>query len=173
MDAVESHRSYAPSDLSFAVVTVSDSRTPENDTGGRTVRELVEGAGHSVSSSRIVPDEVGAILGALDELTAADNCDAIVFTGGTGFAPRDVTVDALSGRFDRTIEGFGELFRMLSHSEVGSAAMLSRATAGVVGERVVYALPGSPKAVRLAVEALILPETGHLLGQVRRSANPR
>lgn len=168
MDAVENHRAYAPDRLVFAIVTVSDSRTEESDTGGRMASDLALAAGHQVAERRIVPDERTAILGALDSLLAAAAIDVIVMTGGTGFAPRDVTVDAVETRFECRVEGFGELFRVLSYEQVGAAAMLSRATAGVVGRRLVYALPGSPKAVRLAMEALILPESGHLIGQVRR-----
>jgi len=169
VDAVENHRSYAPDDLAFAVVTVSDSRTEEDDTGGLTIRDLVLQSGHRVVDARIVPDDSAQIGAALDDLLQLP-CDAIVLTGGTGFSPRDVTVDSVSPRFEREVDGFGELFRALSYEEVGSAAMLSRATAGIVDGRVIYALPGSPKAVRLAMETLVLPETGHLLGQVRRSS---
>lgn len=172
MDAVENHRSYAPQSLAFAVITVSDSRTEATDGGGRTIRELAAVAGHEVTASRIVADDRAEITAALDELLALP-CDVVVLTGGTGFAPRDVTVDAVSVRFEREIPGFGELFRALSYEEVGAPAMLSRATAGVVGRRVVYALPGSPKAVRLAMERLILPESGHLLGQLRRPPGAR
>jgi len=116
----------------------------------------------------VVPDDVAAIRGAVRRFLATRGIDVVVLTGGTGFAPRDVTLDAVAPLFDTPVEGFGELFRMLSWQQVGAAAMLSRATAGLIGDRAVFLLPGSPKAVSLAMEKLILPETAHLLGQARR-----
>ncbi|HEY0783528.1 MAG TPA: MogA/MoaB family molybdenum cofactor biosynthesis protein [Thermoanaerobaculia bacterium] len=168
MDAVHEHRSYSPTSLGFGLLTVSDSRTAADDTGGRTLRELVEGAGHRVAGVDRVRDEAPEIRRALEALLAAPGVDVVVTTGGTGFSPRDVTIDAVAPLFDREIEGFGELFRMLSYREVGAAAMLSRAAAGLIGDRAVFLLPGSPKAVTLAMSALVLPESGHLLGQARR-----
>ncbi len=176
MNVVEQHRQAAPAVLGFALITVSDTRTVENDDGGRILAELATGAGHRVEVSRIVPDDVSVIRRAVHEAQALDGVNVIVLTGGTGFSPRDVTLEAVTPLLDRPIEGFGELFRMLSWEQVGSAAMLSRATAGLVGSRVgsragwrlVFLLPGSPKAVALAMEKLILPEAGHLLGQVRK-----
>lgn len=165
---VESHRRYAIDKLGFAVVTVSDSRTAEDDTSGRRIRELAEAAGHRVEESLIMPDEVGAVRAAVQGLLSRDDVDVVVLTGGTGFSPRDLTREAVEPLLERAVEGFGELFRALSFQEVGAAAMLSRAFAGVVGGRAVFALPGSPKAVALAMEKLILPETGHLLAQCRR-----
>lgn len=168
MDPAERHRDEAPSRLGFALLTVSDSRRPEDDVSGRRLRELAEGAGHRVEAALVVPDEVAAIRAAVGALLVTSGVDAVVVTGGTGFAPRDLTVEALTPLLERTIDGFGELFRMLSYRQVGAAAMLSRALAGTVGGRVVYALPGSPGAVELAMEELVLPETGHLLAQCRR-----
>ena len=168
MSAVLDHKSYAPAVLGFGLVTVSDSRNEATDTGGRLLRELVEAAGHRVAAADRVPDEVPAIRRAVEALLATPGVDVVVTTGGTGFSPRDVTVEAVSPLFERPIDGFGELFRMLSYPQVGAAAMLSRAAAGLVGDRAVFLLPGSPKAVRLAMEALVLPESGHLLGQARR-----
>ncbi len=170
--SAEEHRAYAPRRFGFALITVSDSRRPETDTSGRTMRERIEAAGHSVASGRIVPDEVPAVRAALEAALEESGVEVVVFSGGTGFSPRDVTIEAVAPRFERPIEGFGELFRMLSFSEIGPAAMLSRATAGLVQGRAIFLLPGSPKAVAFALDRLILPEIGHLLGQVRRGQDP-
>ncbi|MGH9361376.1 MAG: MogA/MoaB family molybdenum cofactor biosynthesis protein, partial [Thermoanaerobaculia bacterium] len=164
----EEHRAYAPRVLGFAAVTVSDSRTAETDGGGRAIREAAERAGHRVVETRIVRDEVEAIRGAVRDLLALPEVDVVVLTGGTGVAPRDVTLEAVAPLLERPLEGFGELFRMLSYEQVGAAAMLSRAAAGIVAGKAVFALPGSPKAVTLAMEKLILPEAGHLISQARR-----
>jgi molybdenum cofactor biosynthesis protein B len=168
MTAVSEHRQYAPHQLGFAVVTISDSRTPETDTSGEVARRLISEAGHRVLRSAIVRDEVEAIDAEVSSALEEAGIDVVVATGGTGFSPRDVTLDALAPLLTAEVPGFGELFRMLSHREVGAAAMLSRAAAGLVGTKAVFALPGSPKAVELALRELVLPEVGHLLGQVRR-----
>lgn len=159
------HREAAPEQVPTAVVTVSDTRTLETDTGGALVEELLRGAGQPVTGRRVVPDEPGAIRKALDEALAADAVRAIVFTGGTGVAPRDVTPDTIEPALGRIVPGFGELFRMLSYEDIGSAALLSRALAGIEQGRVVFVIPGSRGAVRLAMEKLILPELGHLAGE--------
>jgi len=169
MDVPEEHRAHAPRVLGFAAVTVSDSRTEETDTGGRAIREAVERAGHRVIAARIVRDEAAAIRAAARELLLLPEVDVLVLTGGTGVAPRDVTLEAVAPLLERPLEGFGELFRMLSYREVGAAAMLSRAAAGVTNGKAVFALPGSPKAVTLALNELILPEAAHLISQARRS----
>jgi molybdenum cofactor biosynthesis protein B len=166
--SVEQHRRTAPAVLGFAILTVSDSRTAKDDVSGRTLADLALGAGHRVEFSRIVPDDVAAIRRAAREALSLDVVDVVVLTGGTGFSPRDVTLDAVEPLLETRIDGFGELFRMLSWQQVGSAAMLSRAAAGLANSRVVFLLPGSTKAVALAMETLILPEAGHLLGQARR-----
>ncbi len=150
------------------MITVSDTRTAEDDTSGRTLADLARGAGHRIETTRIVPDDVAAIRRAVREVLQSDAVDVVVLTGGTGFSPRDVTLDAVEPLLETRIDGFGELFRMLSWQQVGSAAMLSRAAAGLIGGRAVFLLPGSTKAVALAMESLILPEAGHLLGQARR-----
>jgi len=167
-DVPAQHRAYGPDSVCFASLTVSDSRSEETDTSGAVVRDLAIEAGHRVLASQIVPDEFASIQYGLTELLKISELDAVVVSGGTGFAPRDVTIEAVSGMCERTIDGFGELFRALSYEEVGPAAMLSRATAGVVSTRALFVLPGSPNAVELAMRKLILPEIGHLLGQIRR-----
>jgi molybdenum cofactor biosynthesis protein B len=167
--SAEQHRSLSPAVLGFAVLTVSDSRSPEDDTSGRAIRDLVAASGHRIVDSTLVRDDVPAIRDAVRRLLALPEVDVLVATGGTGFSPRDLTVEAVGPLFERPVEGFGELFRMLSYEQVGAAAMLSRAAAGLVGSKAVFLLPGSPKAVALAMERLILPEAAHLLGQARRS----
>lgn len=167
--SVREHREQAPDRLGFGVVTASGSRTREDDTSGDLVRERVRSAGHRVVESVVVPDHTVEIRGAVQGLLARDEVDVVVVTGGTGFTPRDVTVEAVSPIFEHEVVGFGELFRMLSWEQVGAAAMLSRATAGVARGRAIFLLPGSPKAVALAMDRLILPETAHLVGLVRKS----
>ena len=163
------HRSQATSQGSvpIAIVTVSDTRTPETDTSGELIRALVEGAGHRVTGYRIVRDEPDDVRAALDEF-----CDGrarlVIFNGGTGISRRDRTFDVISKALEKTLPGFGELFRMLSFQEVGAAAMLTRATAGVYRDTVVFSTPGSPNAVQVAVEKLILPEIQHLAWELGR-----
>lgn len=163
------HREAAPEDVPTAIVTVSDTRTLETDTGGLLVAELLASAGRSVAGRRIVRDEPAAIRAAFSEAIADPPVRAVVFTGGTGIAPRDVTPDTLEPLLDRVIPGFGELFRMLSYEDIGSAALLSRALAGLKSGKVVFVIPGSRGAVGLAMEKLILPELGHLAGEARKT----
>jgi len=143
------------------IVTVSDSRTAETDTNGAWLRRAIAAAGHVEGGYRLIRDEPDEVAAALDALVAGD-ARIVIFNGGTGIAPRDTTYDVLARRIEKPIPGFGELFRMLSWEQVGAAAMLSRATAGVYRGRVVFSLPGSPAAVRLAWEKLIAPEIDHV-----------
>ena len=159
------HRRAAPAEVPTAVVTVSDTRKLENDTGGALAAELLQAAGHPVVAREIVRDDPTAIATLLRELLARDEVRAVVFTGGTGVAPRDLTPDAVEPLLDRVIPGFGELFRVLSYQEIGSAAILSRALAGLVSGRVVFVLPGSRGALRLGLEKLVVPELAHLAGE--------
>jgi len=163
--SIEEHRGEAPRSVAAAVVTVSDTRTFEDDAGGALIVELLEAAGHSVASRVIVKDEPAEIAAAVERATSLPDVRAVIATGGTGVAPRDVTPEAIEPLLDRTIPGFGELYRALSYQEIGSAALLSRSLAGLRGGRVVFAVPGSRGAVRLAMEKLILPELGHLVAQ--------
>jgi len=153
--------------LSVAVVTVSDTRTPETDVNGQYLRGAVEAAGHMVHSTRIVRDEPAEVEAALEELAAAD-VQLVLFNGGTGISRRDRTFDVLSAKLEKTLPGFGEIFRMLSFEQVGAAAILSRATAGVYRGKVVVSTPGSPAAVKLAWEKLIAPEIQHLVWELAR-----
>jgi molybdenum cofactor biosynthesis protein B len=147
------------------IVTVSDTRTLETDTGGALVEEMLVAANHQVLGRRIVPDEPEAIRNALAEAVGTESARAIIFTGGTGIAPRDVTPDTIEPELERVIPGFGELFRMLSYEDIGSAALLSRAVAGLREGKVVFVIPGSRGAVKLALDKLIVPELGHLAGE--------
>ena len=167
MDTVDQHRRQGPGSVGFALVTVSDTRRLVDDRSGELIESSVLDAGHRMVERRLVVDEPDQIRAAVRELAASSEVEVIVLTGGTGLAARDRTVEAVEPLFGRSIEGFGELFRMLSWEQVGAAAMLSRATAGAIGGRAVFLLPGSPKAVKLAMERLILPEARHLVAQLR------
>jgi molybdenum cofactor biosynthesis protein B len=151
-----------------AVVTLSDTRTAETDTSGRRIAELLGQAGHVVTGPTIVKDDRPAIEETIDGLLDRDDLDAIVSNGGTGIARRDNTVPVVQARLDLPLPGFGELFRMLSWEQVGSAAMLSRAVGGVARGKLLFALPGSTQAVELAMTKLILPELRHLVRELRR-----
>jgi molybdenum cofactor biosynthesis protein B len=163
------HRAKAASQGSvpLAIVTVSDTRTPETDTSGKLIRELVEAAGHHVTGYRIVRDEPDEVRAALEEFTDG-RARLVIFNGGTGISRRDRTFDVISKALEKTLPGFGEIFRLLSYQEVGAAAMLSRATAGVYRDTVIFSTPGSPNAVQVAVEKLILPEIQHLAWELGR-----
>ena len=153
--------------VSVAIVTVSDTRTSETDVNGEYLRQQLRAAGNRVHSSRVVRDEPAEVEAALDELVGED-VQVVLFNGGTGISRRDRTFDVLSRKLDKVLPGFGEIFRMLSYEQVGSAAMFSRATAGVYAGKVVVSTPGSPAAVRLAWEKLIAPELQHLAWEVGR-----
>jgi molybdenum cofactor biosynthesis protein B len=158
----------APRSGAFCVLTVSDTRTPEDDESGRRIRSLFETAGHRVLDYRVLPDEPDAVARCVREWLGREACDGVVANGGTGVSARDRTYEALSGLLDKKLDGFGELFRMLSYDQVGSRAMLSRALGGIAGGKPLFSLPGSPAAVQLALEKLILPELGHLLGELEK-----
>ncbi len=154
--------------LRFGLLTISDTRTEADDVSGPVLRELVEAGGHAVHAAAIVHDEIDAIRERVSAWAADVACDVIVSSGGTGLAPRDRTVEAIEALLDHRIEGFGELFRSLSYQQIGAAAMLSRALAGVIRGTPVFVLPGSPAAVRLAMSSLVLPEIGHVVRELRR-----
>jgi molybdenum cofactor biosynthesis protein B len=154
--------------ISVALVTVSDTRTPDTDINRAYLEARLTELGHRVAAYRLIKDEPEQVAAALDELAALPDVRLILFNGGTGISPRDTTFDVLSRMLEKTLPGFGELFRMLSYQDVGAAAMLSRATAGVYRGRVVVSMPGSPNAVRVAMEQLILPEINHLAWEVAR-----
>ena len=167
--SVTEHRALSPASVACFVLTVSDTRTLETETSGRAIAELLQGAGHTVTGRRVVRDEPLDVSQAVRDEVARGDARVIITTGGTGLAARDSTYEALTGLFDKRIDGFGELFRMLSFQEIGAAAMLSRATAGVFDGCALFLLPGSEHAVRLAMEQLILPELGHIARELTKS----
>ena len=166
--SVEEHHHDAPAQVSCFVLTVSDTRTVETDRGGQAVIDLLGEDGHSVSGRAIVPDEPEQVTAQVRQVLESGGADVVIATGGTGIARRDSTFEAVAKLFEREMPGFGELFRMLSFEEIGAAAMLSRAAAGIVAGRAVFILPGSEHAVRLAMSRLILPELGHIVRELRR-----
>jgi molybdenum cofactor biosynthesis protein B len=165
---VEEHRRTAPGALAVAIITVSDTRDLDSDLSGREIERLLREAGHRVTGRVVVRDEPAAVEAALRQRIADRGVDAVILDGGTGLARRDGTVEVVEALLDREIPGFGELFRSLSYGEIGAAAMLSRAVAGIAGGTAVFSLPGSTAAVKLAMEKLILPELGHVIREVRR-----
>jgi molybdenum cofactor biosynthesis protein B len=150
------------------VLTISDTRTPETDTSGRAIAELLEAAGHEVSGRSIVKDDPDAIRSAIATQLDDSAAQVIITTGGTGITSRDSTYEVVCNLLDKRLEGFGELFRMLSYQEIGPSAMLSRACAGTAQGKIVVSLPGSQNAVRLGMSKLILPELGHLVRELSR-----
>jgi molybdopterin adenylyltransferase len=161
------HRARGPSRVRCFALTISDTKTEQDDASGDLIRALLEGGGHEVVGRTIVKDEPAQIRGAIVDAIAR-GAQAVVASGGTGLTSRDSTFEVVSALIERPIPGFGELFRMLSFQEIGSAAMLSRATAGVVKGAVVFALPGSPHGVKLALEKLVVPELPHVFEQLAR-----
>ena len=166
-ESVERHREASPEKVRVAVLTISDTRTPDTDTGGDVIVEALQGAGHEVSHREIVRDDAPKIREVLEALLGAD-VDAVITTGGTGISGRDTTYEVVSRLIDKRLDGFGELFRMLSYEEIGAAAMLSRATAGAAGTTFLACLPGSRNAVRLAMEKLLIPEMPHVVFELRK-----
>jgi molybdenum cofactor biosynthesis protein B len=162
------HKSHAPTSVRCFVLTVSDTRTPETDTGGRAIADLLLAAGHVVADQTIVKDDPDLVRGTIERQLARPDVDAIITTGGTGITSRDSTYEAVTAMLHKRLDGFGELFRMLSYADIGPSAMMSRAVAGLVAGRIVISLPGSEAAVRLAMERLVVPEIGHLVQQARR-----
>ena len=164
--SVSEHRKTAVTGVRCAVLTVSDTRALETDVSGRTIVDLLEGAGHVVAKRQILRDDPKDVRDAV--LGQIGGVEAIVTTGGTGITSRDSTYEAIEGLLEKQLDGFGELFRSLSYQEIGSAAMLTRATAGVARGTVIFILPGSEHAVRLGMTKLILPELGHVVRELRR-----
>ncbi len=166
--ALHHKRSAAGRSAGCAVLTISDSRTADTDTGGRRILRGLEVSGHRAVAYEIVRDEPTEIEGQLLAWLASPEIEVILTTGGTGISRRDTTIEVVGRLLDKRLDGFGELFRMLSWEEIGSPAMLSRAVAGLIGETFVFSMPGSPNAVSLALERLILPELPHLLWERAR-----
>ncbi len=166
--SAEQHKAHAPRRVRVFVLTVSDTRTEETDTSGKLARQLIEEAGHEVTGYRIVRDEPREVTAVLTHVADERAADVVVSSGGTGISRRDTTYEAVTQLLDKRLDGFGELFRMLSYQEIGSAAMMSRAVGGLFGRLVVFALPGSSGAVRLGLTKLILPELSHLVFEKQR-----
>jgi molybdenum cofactor biosynthesis protein B len=162
------HEAQGPQSARCAVITVSDTRTLENDTGGQTAIDHLTAAGHTIAHREIIPDEPSRIRPLLESLRQRDDIDLILLTGGTGIASRDQTYETVSSLLDKPLPGYGELFRMLSYQEIGPAAMLSRAIGGLLGRKLLFTTPGSPAGVRLALDRLIVPQIPHLLREARR-----
>jgi molybdopterin adenylyltransferase len=154
--------------VTCAIVTVSDTRSKENDKSGQLIQQLLNAANHTVGAYTIIKDEPTQIQGQLEMLGKNSYLDAVIFNGGTGIAPRDTTYDAIEKLLEKNLPGFGELFRFLSYQEIGSRAIASRAVAGVYQSKLIFSLPGSSNAVRLAMEKLILPELAHLVNLLRQ-----
>ena len=167
MNHVE-HRAHAPHSVRCHVITISDTRTEETDTAGRAIAELLCGAGHQVVGRTMVKDDPELVRSAIERLLGSPDVQVIITTGGTGISSRDRTYEVVSALLQKRLDGFGELFRMVSYEQIGSAAMLSRACAGLVAGRIVVSLPGSEAAVRLAMERLLIPELGHLVHEAAR-----
>jgi molybdopterin adenylyltransferase len=172
-ESVHKHRESAPEQVRLAVLTISDTRTPDTDTGGDTVEELMRDAGHEIVERDIVRDEASSIRTRLVNLLARPDVDAVVTTGGTGISARDTTYEVVDRMLEKKLDGFGEIFRMLSYEEIGAAAVLSRAVAGAVGTKFIACLPGSRNAVRLAVERLLVPEISHVVFELRKHQEGR
>lgn len=166
--ATREHKAEAPQSLACAVITVSDTRTLETDTGGGLIVSLLETAGHHVVGREILPDEPQRMRPVLERLRDDASVEVVLMTGGTGISPRDQTFETVSGLLTRQLPGYGELFRMLSYEQIGAAAMLSRATGGLMESTVLLTMPGSRAAVQLAMESVILPELPHLVGESRK-----
>ncbi|MCC6405568.1 MAG: molybdenum cofactor biosynthesis protein MoaB [Planctomycetes bacterium] len=165
--SLEAHRDEGRGTIAFAVITISDTRFGPADKGGAYLVERLTGAGHRVAFRETVRDERDEIEAAVRRAVADREVELVLTTGGTGIAPRDVTYDTLRGMLDSEIPGFGELFRWLSYRDIGSATILSRALGGLLAGKVVLALPGSPKALALALDEIVLKEAGHLVSQSR------
>lgn len=167
--STKEHKQAAPSQVRCKVITVSDTRTEDTDKSGKLMKEMLESAGHKIVDYVIVKDEAEPIKDEVLKGCSNPDIDVVLTNGGTGIAKRDVTIETVQSLFDKEIPGFGEIFRMLSYQEdIGSAAILSRAAAGVVNDSAVFSTPGSTGAVRLAMEKLIIPEIGHVVRELTK-----
>lgn len=167
MKSVDEHRKEAPSSVSCYIITVSDTRTFETDSAGALIQSMLEEAGYEVKGRTIIKDNYQDIRELLYKSADQTDIEAVLLTGGTGISPRDTTYEAVSSLLDKTLPGFGEIFRMLSFTEdIGSAAILSRAIAGTMGSTAVFSMPGSKGAVKLAMERLIIPELRHMMREI-------
>jgi molybdenum cofactor biosynthesis protein B len=173
-ETAKKHKATAPKQLKFAVFVCSTSRYQQlqkgeeiDDVSGETIKALLKNAGHLVLSKQIIADDKGMIEEAADSVLGSAELDAAIFCGGTGIAPKDITIETVQPLLEKTLPGFGEIFRRLSYDKVGSAAVMSRAVAGVAKGKALFCIPGSPDAVRVSVEMLILPEAPHIVRHAR------
>jgi molybdopterin adenylyltransferase len=162
------HTAQGPPVARCAVITVSDTRTIETDTGGQSLIDHLTIAGHTIVAREIIPDEPARMRPLLESLRDRDDLDVILMTGGTGITTRDQTYETVTSLLDKPLPGYGEIFRMLSYHDIGPAAILSRATGGLIGRKVLLTMPGSPAAIRLAMEKIIIPQLPHLLREAHR-----
>ncbi len=168
LSAPHEHKEQAPRQAGCIVITCSDTRTPESDTSGYRIMHMLRDAGHTVVFYQLVKDEPSKIKAAIKKAVANKKVQAIIINGGTGIAKRDSTFEAIEGLLEKKLDGFGEVFRYLTYQEIGSPAIMTRATAGTYKGRIIFSTPGSENAVRLAMEKLILPELGHILQQLSK-----
>ncbi|HEY7290318.1 MAG TPA: MogA/MoaB family molybdenum cofactor biosynthesis protein [Vicinamibacterales bacterium] len=168
MPADVEHKAQAPRSVQCFVITVSDTRTEETDTSGHAIADLLRAAGHRIEGHTIVKDDAELVRDTIVRQLANPSVQAIVTTGGTGITSRDSTYEAVSALLQKRLDGFGELFRMLSYQQIGSAAMMSRACAGLAAGRILVSLPGSEAAVRLAMDKLVIPELAHMVQQAQK-----
>lgn len=166
MMGLEEHRRKGPENVRCAVIVTSDTREAQTDRSGSMITQLLQGAGHEITDYRIVPNDATALANALE--ATAEGSQAVVISGGTGVSKKDITVDVVEPLLEKRLSGFGELFRHLSYREIGSATIVSRAVAGTIGARVIFCLPGSEGAVKLAMRELILPEISHIVGELEK-----
>ncbi|HSQ51009.1 MAG TPA: MogA/MoaB family molybdenum cofactor biosynthesis protein [Nitrospiraceae bacterium] len=162
------HKSHAPKSIGCMVITCSDTRTPDTDTSGHRIMHMLKDAGHSVVAYHLVKDEPAKIKTKIKSAVADKKVQAIIINGGTGISRRDSTFEAVDAMLEKRLVGFGEIFRYLTYQDIGSPAIMSRATAGIIKGRVLFSTPGSENAVRLAMEKLILPELGHLVKELTK-----
>jgi len=162
------HKHHAPRSVGCMIITCSDTRTPDTDTSGQLIQKLLKENGHTIATYHLVKDEPEQIKARISEGVANDSVQAIIINGGTGISRRDSTFEAVDGLLEKRLDGFGEVFRFLTYQEIGSPAIMSRATAGIIKGRILFSTPGSENAVRLAMEQLILPELGHLVKELTK-----
>ncbi|MEF3352502.1 MogA/MoaB family molybdenum cofactor biosynthesis protein [Paenibacillus sp. GYB006] len=171
MNSVEEHKQKAPPSVNCMVITVSDTRTLDTDTGGQLMQELLLTNGYAVVDYIIIPDETATIQSVIHQAVMRDDIEAILLTGGTGISPRDNTYEAVHSLLDKELPGFGEIFRYLSFTEdIGTAAILSRAVAGTIGSKAVFSMPGSRGAVKLAITRIIAPELRHVMREIYKNS---
>ena len=164
----QEHKAGAPSPIGCMVITCSDTRSSETDTSGAAIMEMLQARGHRVAAYHVIKDEPSAITELIRQGAKTPDVQAIIINGGTGISRRDTTFEAVDGLLEKRLDGFGEIFRYLSFKDIGSAAIMSRATAGLYQQKIVISIPGSEKAVRLAMDQLILNELGHMVREMTK-----